>query len=95
MYKNLKHLLPAALLGLVTFTAVAERPVDCVTTKYFTRRSDSRHKPLQLVGDYRHTHLSSLPASSGWERKTNWAMVDVSALPLTATSATMTLFTLQ
>jgi len=56
MYKSLKHLLPAALLGMATFSALAEQPVDCVTTKYFTRRSDSRHKPLQLVGDYRYTH---------------------------------------
>jgi len=56
MYKRLKHLLPATLLGMVTFSAIAEKPIDCVTTKCFTRRSDSRHKPLQLVGDYRYTH---------------------------------------
>jgi len=43
------------LVGIVTTIDAAT--AGCRTIKHYTRRSDSRHKPRQLVGDYQFTHL--------------------------------------
>jgi len=57
MKKLLRASASLALLSIVTTTANNPKTAGCMTIKHYTRRSDSRHKPRQLVGDYRFTHL--------------------------------------
>jgi len=43
-------------LGILPRFCNTMQAVNCLTFKHYTRRSDSRQKPLQLVGDYHYTH---------------------------------------
>jgi len=57
MKKLMRAVLSIALLSIVTTAIGTPKTAGCTTVKHYIRRSDSRHKPRQLVGDYRFTHI--------------------------------------
>jgi len=74
MHKVIRYVIVLTLTGTPCLNIGAPQTAGCLTIKHYTRRSDSRHKPRQLVGDYIFTHrpdwehcyglLSVMPAYS-------------------------------
>jgi len=54
---RIKIFVALAICATVGSALDATQCHNCLTIKHFTRRSDSRQRPLQLVGDYHYTHL--------------------------------------